>query len=110
MKLLLDNNLSPKLVARLQNVFPECQHVVESGLEAVEDAEVWRYAKAEGLVIVTKDSDFNDMSVLRGAPPQVIWLKLGNCTTAQIETLLVANVSQIEAFVTAGTSRILVLL
>jgi predicted nuclease of predicted toxin-antitoxin system len=55
------------------------------GLDRSPDLEVWTYARDHNFVIVTKDSDFNDLSVLQGFPPKVIWLRLGNCTTGDVE-------------------------
>lgn len=87
MKLLFDQNLSPKLVGSLQDLFPGSVHVQHVGLETSSDEEVWKFAIEKGLAIVTKDADYNNLSVVRGMPPKVIWLLLGNCTTAQIEPL-----------------------
>ena len=88
MKLLFDHNLSPTLVIRLRDVFPEANHVALAGLDRASDTEVWAYARAHGYTIVTKDVDFSDLSLLRGFPPRVIRLRLGNCTTAQVEALI----------------------
>ena len=52
------------------------------------DAEIWNYASNNGLAIVSKDGDFNQESFLRGAPPKIIWIRRGNCTTANISALL----------------------
>lgn len=98
MKLLLDQNLSPQLVYRLADLFPGSLHVSTAGLGSADDRIVWRYAESEGFTIVTKDADFNDLAVLLDSPPQVIWLRLGNCTTKQVETHLRENVEIIEAF------------
>jgi predicted nuclease of predicted toxin-antitoxin system len=87
-KLLFDENLSFRLAALLQDLFPSSQHVRECGLRAASDAEIWEYAKTNGLVIVTKDSDFQDRSVLLGSPPKIIWLRTRNCTTAEITSIL----------------------
>ena len=65
-------------------------------VHAVDDSEVWQYAKANDFVIVSKDADFSDMSLLLGQPPKLIWLRIGNCTTPQIEQLIRANFSMIE--------------
>ena len=88
MKLLFDQNLSPTLVARLADVFRSSSHVSLLGLDRSDDVVVWDYALNNDFLLVTKDADFSDLSTLRGFPPKVIWLRLGNCTTAQIETLL----------------------
>ena len=88
MKLLLDQNLSPHLVSRLDDLFPGSMHVVSAGLASAEDLELWDFALQSGFAIVTKDADFNELSVLRGCPPKVIWLQLGNCTTSEVEAVL----------------------
>src|SRR5262245_26201479 len=88
MKLLFDHNLSPRLVGRLVDLFPGASHVTFAGLDQASDREVWEYARAHDFAIVSKDSDFDDLSLLRGFPPKVIWLRTGNCTTHQIEAIL----------------------
>jgi len=55
---------------------------------AADDAEIWEYAKNGGLIIVTKDSDFQERSVILGTPPKIIWLRTRNCTTAEIASIL----------------------
>jgi predicted nuclease of predicted toxin-antitoxin system len=85
MSLLFDENLSPKLVLALADIFPGFVHVDCCGLSAVYDRDVWEYAKTNGFtVVVSKDSDFYNMSMLYGYPPKVIWIKRGNCTNRQI--------------------------
>ncbi len=91
MKLLLDHNLSPKLIVTLADHFPGSEHVYRLGLDTASDAEIWDYAKVNGLIIVTKDADFGDISVLRGFPPKVIWIRRGNCKTATIGAILMEN-------------------
>ena len=88
MKLLCDQNLSPRLVVRLADVFPDSQHVSQLGLERASDEDIWTYARDHEFLIVSKDADFSELSVLRGFPPKVLWLCLGNCTTAEIEALI----------------------
>jgi predicted nuclease of predicted toxin-antitoxin system len=91
MKLLLDENLSRRIVPFLQIDFPGTSQVALEGMEQAGDAAIWDYAKSNGFVIVSKDSDFQEMSVLRGAPPKVIWLRLGNASKASVISLLVSN-------------------
>ena len=98
MKLLLDQNLSPKLVSRLADLFPGSSHVQSLGLGCATDEEIWQSARLNDFAIVTKDEDFNNASVVRGSPPKVIWLQLGNCTTAQVEAVFRARFADIEAF------------
>ncbi len=98
MKLLLDENLSPRLVEMLSNVYPDSQHVAHVGLGEADDADVWAYAKTHGFAIVSRDSDFADMSALKGWPPRVIWIRVGNCRTAVIEMVLINSVQAVHRF------------
>ena len=98
MKLLFDQNLSPKLVKRLADLFPGSSHLQTEGLDCADDNAVWDHARLHGFAIVTKDADYNDLSVLRGWPPKVIGLLLGNCTTIQVEAVFRARFADIEAF------------
>ena len=88
MKLLFDQNLSHRLPHSLRDLFPDSLHVRNVGLKAADDPVVWDYAKQHGFVIVSKDSDFHQRSLVLGHPPKVIWVRLGNCSTADIERLL----------------------
>ncbi len=96
MKLLFDQNLSPRLVKLLADIFPESNHVFPLNLDETEDTEVWQYAKENNFTLVTKDADFGDLSILRGFPPKVIWIRHGNCKTSDIENILRANWDVIE--------------
>jgi predicted nuclease of predicted toxin-antitoxin system len=98
-KLLLDQNLSPRLAHALRDAYPECVHVREVGLERAADDQVWHYAAAHGYLIVSKDSDFHQRSFLLGHPPKVIWIRRGNCSTSWIEAALRSAREGIEAFV-----------
>jgi predicted nuclease of predicted toxin-antitoxin system len=97
-KLLFDQNLAPGLVVQLRGLFQDSEHVRNVGLGAADDAAVWAYAKAGGFAIVSKDADFRQLSFLHGSPPKVIWLRVGNKSTAQIETILRAHAGALEAF------------
>jgi predicted nuclease of predicted toxin-antitoxin system len=101
-KLLVDENLSPRLAWRLQALFPDSIHVEECGLGASSDVSVWAFARDNGFVIVSKDSDFHDLAVLRGSPPRVVWLRIGNCSTSQIQDLLERAKAGLEAFAESG--------
>ena len=68
MKLLFDENLSPKMVMALADVFPDSAHVDRVGLGGGSDDDVWRYAKDNDYMIVSKDSDFYEKSILYGQP------------------------------------------
>ena len=88
MKLLFDQNLSPRLVKALADLYPDSQHVYLLELGESDDRKVWDYAKEHNYCIVTKDADFSDFSLLLGQPPKVLWIRRGNCKTDDIETLL----------------------
>ena len=98
MKLLFDQNLSPKLVSLLDDVFPGSVHVQSASLDCASDDLVWEYSRLHEFAIVTKDEDYNNLSVVRGTPPKVIWLQLGNCSTAQVVAVFRAHLEEIEAF------------
>ena len=98
MKLLFDQNLSHKLVRLLADLFPDSVHVRDVGLKTAGDPLVWEYAKDNDLLIVSKDSDFHQRSFLYGYPPKVVWVRLGNCKTADVERVLRTNFDIIEAF------------
>ena len=95
MKLLFDQNLSHRLPARLSDLFAGSTHVRAIALDRGSDVEIWEYAKANGLCIVTHDSDFAERSRLFGAPPKVIWLRCGNSTRIQVESILRRNAAVI---------------
>ena len=109
MRLLFDQNLSHRLVWSLADVYPDCQHVRGVGLREAPDTQVWNYARSNGYTIVSKDSDFYQRSLVLGFPPKVIWVRLGNCTTAAIEQLLREHVEFVEQFEADGTATFLVL-
>jgi predicted nuclease of predicted toxin-antitoxin system len=88
MKLLFDQNLSHKLPGRLADLFPDSQHVREIGMTEASDTLIWEYAKLNNFTIVSKDSDFQQRSLLHGFPPKFIWLRVGNCPVKTIEELL----------------------
>jgi len=78
MKPLLDENLSRRLVPELEPAYPGTTQVVLVGLERATDRELWNYAKQHGFVLVSKDSDFHELCLIQGPPPQLVWLKCGN--------------------------------
>jgi predicted nuclease of predicted toxin-antitoxin system len=109
MKLLFDQNLSPGLVERLKDIFPDSTHVYLKGLDRATDDEVWKWALEHGFTIVTKDADFNELSTLRGFPPKIIWIRVGNCTTTQIEKLIRTHYETIQQMQEDSNAGILLL-
>lgn len=91
MKLLFDQNISSKLVQKLSDLFPGSVHIRDIALESADDSVVWNYARDHEFVIVSKDADFHQRSFLYGFPPKVLWIVLGNCSTAEIERAIRAN-------------------
>ena len=96
MKLLFDQNLSPRLIEKLTDIFPNSTHVHLKGLDRATDDEVWKWAQEHGFTIVTKDADFNELSILRGFPPKIIWIRADNCTTAKSEVLIRTHYETIQ--------------
>lgn len=98
MKLLLDENLSRRLVPALEGLYPGSTHVSAIGLERAEDEDLWRHAREHGFAIVTKDADFAERGLAEGPPPKVVWIRRGNCSTREIEALLRERREEILAF------------
>lgn len=109
MRLLLDQNLSPRLVQRLADVFPGALHVSDVGLDQATDEAVAVYAQANDCIVVSKDTDFGYRGMGGGAGPKVIWLRLGNCTTRQIEQALRASRAEIDALAADSAITLLML-
>jgi len=97
-KLLFDENLSPTLPRRIFDLFPNSVHVRDVGMKATVDPIVWDYAKDNDFMIVSKDADMHDLSLVFGNPPKVVWLRLGNCSTRQVEELLHQDFEVIKLF------------
>lgn len=97
MKLLFDQNLSPRLVESLADIYPGSAHGATIGLDRADDGQVWNHARRHEYTLVTKDSDFQELGLLRGAPPKVIWIRRGNCTTRTIEEILRRHAPDIQA-------------
>jgi predicted nuclease of predicted toxin-antitoxin system len=98
MKLLFDQNLSWKLVEQLSETYPDTEHIKHALSTSADDRAIWEYARANGFTIVSKDDDFVQRSLLNGHPPKVIWIRLGNCRTAEIARLLVNSHDAMLAF------------
>lgn len=98
MKLLFDENISFKLCKRLDDIYPDSTHVRFVNLENKDDIEIWQYAKDENYTIVTQDSDFNDLSIIKGFPPYVVWIKTGNSLVYEIENTLRSHSITIHEF------------
>jgi predicted nuclease of predicted toxin-antitoxin system len=97
-KFLFDHNLSYRLVASLADLYPGSAHVRDVGLHTALDEAVWRHASQQGFVLVSKDTDFYQRSLVFGPPPKVIWIRLGNCSTDDVAALLRTRHKDLLAF------------
>ena len=109
MKLLFDENLSRKLVIRLAELYPESAHVAEADLLESPDREIWEFAKAQDFVIVSTDSDFNELATTIGPPPMVVWLRRWTHPTRDAERVLRREAIRITEFAADPELGVLVL-
>lgn len=109
MKLLFDENVSHKLVGILAHEFPDSAHVRDVGLRAAADGQIWDHARAQGLMIVSKDTDFRERSYVEGFPPKTIWLDVGNAGTVAIAELLRRERGRIDRFDKQEEASLLIL-
>lgn len=98
MKLLLDENLPHKIAHLIQAWFPGSRHIRDAGLKGRPDLEIWNFAAANGFTILSKDSDFEAMSLLRGHPPKFVWICTGNCTRESLLQLILAHHEDLLSF------------
>ena len=109
MKLLLDQNLPRSLLRDLSEPFPGSEHVRNLGLDSgTSDGEIFEYAREHGFTILSKDSDFRQLSFVRGAPPKVVWLRVGNCTVGELREMLRTHVEQLRLFDAASESFLII--
>lgn len=99
MRPLFDENLSFRLTRLLADVYPGSTRVRDVGLKGAADEEIWAHAAAGGFVLVSKDVDFYQRSIMRGAPPKVVWLRVGNGATGSVGDLLRSAAGALERFV-----------
>jgi predicted nuclease of predicted toxin-antitoxin system len=104
---MLDANLSRRLVPLFSDVFPGSVHASILG-PAPEDEAIWDYAKTNGFIVVSKDSDFYRLSVAWGAPPKVVWLRIGNGPTRFVEQILRSRLDAISSFAGDADAALLI--
>ena len=109
MKLLFDENLSPRLVRRIEDLFPGSLHVRSQGLKQTPDKMVREYAKSNGFSIVTADADFYELAIALGSPPKVIWLRGCDYPTAVAEELIRGQAIRIAEFLEDRERAVLIL-
>ena len=110
MKLLLDENLSDRIIHKIIDLYPHSEQVKTLKLTNTDDALIWEYAKTNGFVIVSKDSDFHQRSLLYGHPPKFIYLRIGNSPTSKIVQILRDNFDTLIRFEGSEMESILVLI
>ncbi len=105
MKLLFDQNISFRIIRKIENLFPGSMQTKQLNLDKSSDIAIWEYAKSNDFCIVTFDSDFIDISVLKGFPPRIIWLRMGNTSTDSIATTMInKQVAIIEFFASTDSA------
>ncbi len=105
MKLLFDQNISFRVLNKISHVFEEVKQVRILGLENSSDAKTWDFAKDNGYSIVSFDADFFDIASLKGHPPKIIWLRIGNTSTENIAQILINKYNIIEDFISNPANK-----
>ena len=98
MRFLFDQNISHRILKLLPEDFSGSTTVKREGLINALDKQIWEFAKKSNFIIVTQDSDFNDLTSLYGFPPKIIWIRTGNLKTQAIINILIDNINEIEKF------------
>jgi predicted nuclease of predicted toxin-antitoxin system len=97
--LLLDQNISFRVVVLLTNTFENVKQVKQLNLTDASDLDIWNYALKNKFTIVSFDSDFIDLANLKGSPPKIIWLRFGNSSNLKIANKLLSKVNEIKEFI-----------
>jgi len=98
MKYLFDQNISHRIFNYLPARYSDSSHVKKEGLIDYSDIEIREFAKNHGFVIVTQDSDFNELNSFYGFPPKIIWIRTGNLPTNILAEILISNEAEIQLF------------
>jgi predicted nuclease of predicted toxin-antitoxin system len=99
MKFLFDQNISHRILQLIPDTYSDSTTVKKERLINASDREIWEYAKSNDYIIVTQDSDFNDLNSLYGFPPKIIWIRTGNLKTQSIADILIDNIAEIKKFI-----------
>ncbi|MCB9235573.1 MAG: DUF5615 family PIN-like protein [Bacteroidia bacterium] len=105
MKLWFDQNISFRIIRKIEEIFPDSEQVRRLGLENYSDIQIWTFAKENGYSIVTFDSDYFDIASLKGHPPKIVWLRSGNTTTDGISGVLHEKSELIKEFIGNSENR-----
>jgi predicted nuclease of predicted toxin-antitoxin system len=101
-KFLVDNQLPEALSRFLTSLGCDCVHVMEIGFGEAPDVDIWRYACESGRIVVTKDEDFLHFANREPKTGGVIWVRLGNCRTANLLAKFERLWPRIQASLEAG--------
>jgi len=96
-------------VLELADLFPGSSHVCSVNLSSTPDAEIWDYARAHGFTFLTKDQDFAHLSLAWGAPPKIVLLQTGNCSTADLILIIRSNAIRFSEFEDDAKRSLLIL-
>lgn len=107
MTLLFDQNISFKVAKKIQDIFPGAKHLSDLRLEGSKDIEIWEFSKSNNYCIVTFDFDFIDISTLKGFPPKIILLRIGNTTTENLIAKIKADTKIIQDFLDSSDTAFL---
>jgi predicted nuclease of predicted toxin-antitoxin system len=109
MKLVFDENLSPDLVRLLADLFPESISASELQPKPVSDRRIWELAREGGYAIISKDSDFEPLVLLRGHPPKFIWVRCGNRSVEETEKYIREHAARVADFLSDEDASVLVI-
>lgn len=109
MRLLFDENLSPRLVRALALEFPKSCHVTDVGLASASDQAIWEYARTHDYAVISKDDDFRSLALVHGTPPKVICIRVGNSSTSDIEKYIRSALPLITTFELSPKESVLIL-
>lgn len=99
----VDAHLSPAIALWLTNTFGITALALRDvGLRDAEDSDIFAAAKSQGVIFMTKDSDFVDLVDRLGAPPKIIWLTCGNTSNARLQEILNSVLPQALELLFAG--------
>ncbi len=99
MRLLFDQNISYRVVKQLKSTLPDIVGVKEVGLLDADDFEIWEYARQQNYTVVTFDKDIPTIGSVRGFPPKIIWLRVGNTNNLKLISLITERMTEFQAFI-----------
>jgi predicted nuclease of predicted toxin-antitoxin system len=103
MKLLVDQNISHRIIQPVSHLFTSLFHVRDLALTNADDHEIFMFAKENGFdAVVTIDDDFVKLLNLFSSPPKIIWIRTGNCSTSALSEILAGKYDAIKVFIESG--------